>query len=323
MKSWFWLCVALGFASLAVAQPCQSPTPPEFIPVGSSHCFQVCPGDYFTIQLEGSVIGPGGVPVLTMQAGCQTQNCDVECPPIVPPDSLVFGGDPFAPNDWYGQSACLTIYVRWVHNAVWEYEVFSTCEGCFCLTFDAQLAVELLSFSALPGDGSIELRWTTATEARNDHFELQRDGAEIAEIGAINGAAGETYTWRDLRLTNGCLYHYTLFAVDVNGWREELASLEATPSSVAAHVTNYALQQNFPNPFNANTSITFDVAEPGFVKLTVYDMVGREVSALVRQQLEAARHVVSFDAGDLPSGMYLYRLQVNGFAVQRKMLLIK
>lgn len=323
MKRWFWLCVVLGFASLAVAQPCQSPPPPEVIPVGTSHCFQVCPGDYFTIQLEGSIIGPGAVPVLTMQAGCQTQGCDVVCTPIAPPTSLVYGGDPFAPNDWYGESDCLIMYLRFAHDAVWAYEVFSLCEGCFCLTFDAQLAVDLLSFSALPGDGHIDLRWTTATETHNDHFELFRDGMEVAKIGAINGAVGGTYTWRDLRLTNGRFYHYTLFAVDVNGRREELASLEAAPSAVAAHVTEYALQQNFPNPFNAITSITFDVAEPGYVRLTVYDMVGREVSTLVRQQLEAGRHVVSFDAGDLPSGMYLYRLEVNGFAVQRKMLLLK
>jgi len=88
-------------------------------------------------------------------------------------------------------------------------------------------------------------------------------------------------------------------------------------------ITEYALHQNYPNPFNPETQITFDLLEAGTVHLTVYNLMGQEVTSLVNGGMTAGRHSVRFDATNLPSGLYLYRMDVNGFTGQHKMLLLK
>ncbi|AXJ01398.1 Por secretion system C-terminal sorting domain-containing protein [Cyclonatronum proteinivorum] len=84
-----------------------------------------------------------------------------------------------------------------------------------------------------------------------------------------------------------------------------------------------ALEQNYPNPFNPTTNIRFDVAEAGQVSLGVYDMLGRQVALLVNENLSAGTHTVSFDATNLSSGVYLYRLQAGGQTLTRSMTLMK
>ena len=87
--------------------------------------------------------------------------------------------------------------------------------------------------------------------------------------------------------------------------------------------TEYALLQNFPNPFNPVTNIRFDLPKSGFVKLVVYDMLGKEVATLINKDLQAARYVVDFNAEMLPSGMYFYKIQADDFVSIKKMMLLK
>jgi hypothetical protein len=122
---------------------------------------------------------------------------------------------------------------------------------------------------------------------------------------------------------NGTPYSYTLIAVDVANQRLVVGTDNATPVAGAATVSEYALRQNYPNPFNPSTSITFDLVESGNVSLRVFNMIGQEVATLVNGNLNSGRHTVSFDATGLPSGLYLYRLETNGFTDQKKMLLMK
>ena len=86
---------------------------------------------------------------------------------------------------------------------------------------------------------------------------------------------------------------------------------------------SYSLSQNFPNPFNPSTLISYQIAKAGPVRLTVYDILGRQVATLVDAVQEPGSHEARFDAGNLASGMYVYRLQTNGFMQQRKMILQK
>lgn len=83
------------------------------------------------------------------------------------------------------------------------------------------------------------------------------------------------------------------------------------------------LEQNYPNPFNPATSIRFGVPEQGTVHLAVYDVLGREVTTLVSGRLQAGWHTATWDARDFPSGVYVYRLVVNGNVETRTMLLVK
>ncbi len=85
----------------------------------------------------------------------------------------------------------------------------------------------------------------------------------------------------------------------------------------------YSLEQNYPNPFNSMTRIKLQVASYKFVKLVVYDLMGREVRTLVNERLEAGEYEVRFDGGDLSSGVYFYQLRAGDFSETKKMLLTK
>jgi hypothetical protein len=84
-----------------------------------------------------------------------------------------------------------------------------------------------------------------------------------------------------------------------------------------------ALEQNYPNPFNPKTTIRFALPEASPVRLAVYDMTGREVRRLLDGLLGAGRHEVTFDAGDLSSGMYVYRLETSARSLTQRMILLK
>ncbi|MBN1780338.1 lamin tail domain-containing protein [bacterium] len=86
----------------------------------------------------------------------------------------------------------------------------------------------------------------------------------------------------------------------------------------------FALGQNVPNPFNATTRISYSLAQPDFVTLKIYNILGREVKALVNDYQESGRYTIRFDAGDLATGVYFYRLRIGGDDVKiRKMLLMR
>jgi hypothetical protein len=87
--------------------------------------------------------------------------------------------------------------------------------------------------------------------------------------------------------------------------------------------TEYILSQNYPNPFNPVTNINFSVPKSGIVKLTVYDAAGIEAAMLFNCRLSAGTYNYDFDASQLASGIYFYKLEANDFTQTKKMVLIK
>ena len=85
----------------------------------------------------------------------------------------------------------------------------------------------------------------------------------------------------------------------------------------------YALEQNYPNPFNPTTSIQYALPRASYVKLTIYDILGRAVNVLVNGMQTPGYKSVSFNASQLPSGVYLYRLQAENYTATKKLLLVK
>jgi len=86
---------------------------------------------------------------------------------------------------------------------------------------------------------------------------------------------------------------------------------------------SFSLMQNYPNPFNPTTEITFTLPEESDVSLKVFDMLGREVADLAKEKWAAGIHSVSFDAQNLPNGIYLYKLNAGNFVDIKKMVLMK
>lgn len=88
-------------------------------------------------------------------------------------------------------------------------------------------------------------------------------------------------------------------------------------------LNSYSLSQNYPNPFNPSTRISYNVGEPGFVQLKVFNVLGVEVATLVNEQKYSGKYTVDFDAPRFSSGVYFYSLSVNNFNQTRKMILEK
>ena len=86
---------------------------------------------------------------------------------------------------------------------------------------------------------------------------------------------------------------------------------------------SFTLEQNYPNPFNPSTTIKYSIAEPGKVKLTLYNLLGEEVKTIVDEEKITGNYSVDFNAADLPSGVYFYQLRAGNFIETKKMLLLK
>ncbi len=116
--------------------------------------------------------------------------------------------------------------------------------------------------------------------------------------------------------------HYPGDTVRANIRRAGCLTIGITPISSEIPQT-YTLQQNYPNPFNPVTNIKFSVPKTGIVKLTVYDAAGKEAAELFNGELSAGTYNYDFDASQLASGIYFYKLESNDFSQTKKMVLIK
>ena len=101
----------------------------------------------------------------------------------------------------------------------------------------------------------------------------------------------------------------------------ELTSIK--PDDLQDVPSLFALHQNHPNPFNPATNISFDLPEAGHVTIRVYDILGRQVAVLANRDFQAGSHTVPFDARDLSSGTYIYRLVTDSYQQSRTMQLVK
>ncbi|MCP5062250.1 MAG: T9SS type A sorting domain-containing protein [Ignavibacteriae bacterium] len=127
-------------------------------------------------------------------------------------------------------------------------------------------------------------------------------------------------------------YYYKVLARDNQG-KESVYSNEVSITGLMAKYaeqtkekeipSEYFVAQNFPNPFNPTTTISYQLPKASNVILKIYDVLGKEVAELVNENKSAGKYNVSFDANNLPSGLYFYKIQAGEFTETRKMLLMK
>jgi hypothetical protein len=106
----------------------------------------------------------------------------------------------------------------------------------------------------------------------------------------------------------------------IAAWNYNPTSISNTGNAISE---KYQLSQNYPNPFNPSTSIDFNLPSQGFVSLKIFDLAGKEVADLVNGNLNAGQYKYTFDASELSTGVYFYKLQSGDFVQTRKMTLIK
>jgi len=137
----------------------------------------------------------------------------------------------------------------------------------------------------------------------------------------------DSYLSEDFYVTSGkglvkYLKHFSYFGQGFS----ETYSLDFIAEASILSIENpkdFLLSQNYPNPFNPTTSIEYKIAEPGFVSIKVFDALGREVAALVNEFMQPGNYKINFDASNLPSGIYFYRMITNNFITTKKFTLLK
>lgn len=100
-------------------------------------------------------------------------------------------------------------------------------------------------------------------------------------------------------------------------------SLVSVENNAPVVVTGFELKQNYPNPFNPSTTINFTIPKSGFVKLAVFDLLGKEVISLVNETKSAGNYEINFNASNLSSGIYVYKITSGEFTASKQMILIK
>lgn len=115
-----------------------------------------------------------------------------------------------------------------------------------------------------------------------------------------------------------CLHHYLFGMVGV--FTANPAGIKIISGNIPA---KFNLSQNYPNPFNPSTNIEFDIAVQSKVQLVLYNLIGDEVSTLINQEMNPGSYSIHWNASQLPSGVYFYRLSTPNFSATKKMMLIK
>ncbi|MFQ5571498.1 MAG: hypothetical protein ACE5G0_17605 [Rhodothermales bacterium] len=193
------------------------------------------------------------------------------------------------------------------------------------LAGEGLLPVELVAFEAFVDGDEVTLTWATASETNNAGFEVEREmeTGKWKMVGFVEGHGTtlerQTYAHRIEALEPG-RYVYRLKQIDFDGTFEYSPEVEV---SVAVPGRFY-LSPAYPNPFNPKTQVNLAVAQRQRVQVAVYDGLGRRVASLYAGMLEAdqTRRMV-FEAGGLPSGLYVIRAVGETFSVVRSVMLIR
>jgi len=144
------------------------------------------------------------------------------------------------------------------------------------------------------------------------------DVTEFIDYEIIGPFQSEVYTAEYKIKARDVNNHYSPYSDVVTIEFAELGKISSGNISI-----DYNLVQNYPNPFNPTTAISYSIKTAGLVTLKVYDMLGSEVASLVNERKEPGNYNVTFNAANLPSGIYVYRLTTNNFVASKKLILMK
>jgi hypothetical protein len=198
---------------------------------------------------------------------------------------------------------------------------------------ESRLPIKLASFHALAIDANrVLVTWKTISEVNNYGFKVEKstNGTDFSEIpGSFTAGNGTTnrsfeYSYTDQNAQPGNWY-YRLLQIDLDGTVHNggIVKVEVLAGIADSSPAIFALEQNWPNPFNPKTVVSCQLSVASRVRLVVYDVLGREVATLLDGVMATGRYDVPFDAAGLSSGVYVYRLTAGRYVESRRMLLVK
>jgi tartrate-resistant acid phosphatase type 5 len=190
-------------------------------------------------------------------------------------------------------------------------------------TAQVVVPVELTSFTATLVKNEVLLMWTTATEINNMGFEVQKKISKywsVLEFVEGHGSSTRIHTYQfvDDKPQVGKENAYRLKQIDYDG-----SFKYSNIVVVSVPVEGYSLEQNYPNPFNPTTKIRFELPVDGIVTIKIFDAFGQEINTILNELKKADVYEIGFNGSNLASGVYIYRLQVNGYLESKMMVLLK
>ena len=175
----------------------------------------------------------------------------------------------------------------------------------------------------------------TGTLINSLYFTDKRNGWGAGDNSRIQSTTNGGVNWIDqTSFQPGINYNSVYFTDSLTGWvvGDSGVILKTTTGGVLTGFSNtsteipdkFSLSQNYPNPFNPNTIINFQCSMFNFISLRVFDVLGNEVATLVNENKQPGSYQIEFDGSNYPSGVYLYRLEINGSIIDTKrMILLK
>jgi len=174
----------------------------------------------------------------------------------------------------------------------------------------------------------IEFVWYRSSGATTYHLQISTNSQFTALVAQDSLLTDSTYSFQSWK--KDVKYFWRVYAKNSAGksvaspvWNFTVKIVTDVDNSDNTVPEEYSLMQNYPNPFNPSTTIKYNLPVEGFVSIKVYDILGNEVSTLVNNNLPAGRYSVDFNASNLPSGVYIYRIQSNSFTAVKKLMLLK
>ncbi len=259
---------------------------------------------------------------------------------------------------WGGIDPCTIVTTSWIDIALVSFSIIdvngssnlqwnTALTNCFddnyelqtqgtLSNLDSTLPVELSLFKGENINGKIRLQWITQSEKNNIGFNIYRSTTINGKYQKINGkpieGAGNStttreYSYIDDRIEKNQTYYYKLEDFDIEGRRGFHGPIEVTVQEVQLP-DDFYLQQNFPNPFNQNTTIFYGLPDVTPVKIQIYNLRGELVRTLVNEIQQAGHLRVQWDGLSdqgltLPSGIYIYRIEAGSYREAKKMLFTK
>ncbi|MDZ4712558.1 MAG: T9SS type A sorting domain-containing protein [bacterium] len=158
-------------------------------------------------------------------------------------------------------------------------------------------------------------------------------GWSAGDYGLIWHTSNSGLNWtQQTPVVNNRIYRSIYFTDSLTGWcvGDSGRILKTTTGGILTNFTNtnseipteYKLDQNYPNPFNPKTIINYELGITNYVSLKVYDVLGNEIAALVNEKKSAGSYSFVFDGNNIPSGIYFYRLEVDGKIIDTKRMVI-
>ena len=209
----------------------------------------------------------------------------------------------------------------------WQIDDGGLADGCPDTGVPAKVLLAEPAHEEATDEDSLTFSWYASEDPPADAYGFELAGDDSFDEMVVDSVTADT------AITLGGLewdsnYYWRVRAENEAGWGEyseirNIDILTTITEPVADVPDEFGLDQNYPNPFNPATEIGFRLPEASDVRLEIFDSLGRRVTTLVDNQMPAGTHQVTFDAGNLSSGVYIYRIRAGEFTETRSMMFVK